>query len=250
MFFPALPMEFLPKSLNKQDKIKKIWLELQAAEHVLIIGPGLKTIDPSLLPVDCTHLLYIDGGAALKKHQSLSRFSAHSLIIGDKDSCLDPELEFDFLLPTNKDESDLSFALKLLSPKVRKLTLLGFSGGRFDHELSNLGVLDDFINYANSSVESFFHREVTIDQFIKLFSKGHHHFTHQGLFSVFTLKKQLLNISGNVAYPFSSKNPLLPFQSQGLSNVAYGDVIIQSEENFLVIFAEKDQRHQLFTNDK
>lgn len=246
MFLSSLPNEFLPISKSRQEKINNIWHELQEARDILIIGPGLKEVSPEHLPLHFSHILYIDGGAKHIHHPSLQEKRSHALIIGDKDSYKElnvhPEIEFDLQLPTQKDESDLSFALKLLSPRVRNMTLLGFSGGRFDHELSNLGVLDDFLNYALSDSPI----EITIDQSIKIFGAGKNTIHYHGTFSVFSFKPQLLTIEGEVDYPVTQKTPFKTLHSLGLSNMARGEVTISSEENILVIFPAKDRRHLLF----
>lgn len=246
MFLDALPMEFLPNSKTKQEKIQKIYHDLQSAHHVLIIGPGLKELSVKDIDGEFSHILYIDGGAKWAIDPLLKSFSDHSIIIGDKDSYAElrtqPNIDFDFTLPMEKNESDLSFGLKLLSPKVRKLTLIGFSGGRFDHELSNLGVLDEFLNYAHSDAAI----EITIDEYVKIFSRGYKSFHHHGLFSLFSLTKQSITIQGDVKYPLTDKTTFYPLQSLGLSNEATGTVEIESEANVFVIFPQKDQRHKLF----
>lgn len=246
MFLSSLPNEFLPISKSRQEKINSIWRELLEARDILVIGPGLKEITPENLPQHFSHILYIDGGAKHFHHPLLQTWRTHSLVIGDKDSFNElknhHDIEFDLELPPQKDESDLAFALRLLSPKVRNMTLLGFSGGRFDHELSNLGVLDDFLNYAHSESPI----EITIDQSLKIFGPGKKTIQYHGIFSLFSFKTQLLTIEGDIEYPVTEKTTFKTLHSHGLSNKAHGEVIINSEANILVIFPAKDRRHLLF----
>ncbi len=76
-------------------------------------------------------------------HADAMGISPH-LILGDFDSYPDdpPQQENCILLPREKDDTDMMFAVKYaLERGYQEFLLLGAMGGRLDHTLANLGVL-------------------------------------------------------------------------------------------------------------
>lgn len=189
-----------------------------------IIGPLIsKNTEISMeLPT-----IFIDGAAKLNQKPN------RHWVIGDADGHLIKD-DFDILLPTEKDQSDLCFCLDQLQKHSNKSHLLifhGFSGGRYDHDLFVLG---DALNFLENSASMIL---MTERQFI--LSHQSLAFEYQGLFSVGSLNKNKVSISGKCQYPLQDSE-IKPFSSHGLSNQSHGNVEIQAQSPFWIYFDKMD----------
>ena len=78
--------------------------------------------------------VFIDGGS---KH---IKSNNEDIILGDGDSSSKKYIDqITNQLPSDKEYSDLSYALSLVTSKQRTIYLNGFLDGRLDHELINFG---------------------------------------------------------------------------------------------------------------
>ena len=178
--------------------------------------------------------MYVDGGSrfrldggwasAATPHEHVGEGTHHPAVsIGDGDSSAG---SLDELLPAVKDYSDLAFVLRSLPPSVRDITMLGFLGGRRDHELANLGEVAEFLKTRNA-----FARVDMVGgngDVIVAFARGTLGFDVSGEFSIFVLEPAGVEIRGMCKYPLSAYQTLAPLSSHGLSNVGNGRVDITS----------------------
>lgn len=212
---------------------------LNRATHITVIGPHCQS-SPSLK----THspVVFIDGGAIFFSLHHNNE-SHNYLFLGDGDSLPDhspvSKESFDILLSAEKDQSDLEYFLNLSMENVEELTLHGFSGGDFDHELSNLGAFFSFLEkpiYQNRALT------INVDQkfIFKKSSAGNNQqsrFDFHGGFSLFTLENQPILLNGNLRY--QGEFSLARLSSRGLSNSALG--IFQIKHSCPVVLI-KNQR--------
>ena len=113
-------------------------IDLQKSAQKKLLANQLRALKPR--PSDL--LIGVDGGIELAATLMLPLHVA----IGDWDSARTSTVHAlrrsgtaVITLPTKKDKSDLAMALALLAEfPISEITLLGFSGGRADHHLSNL----------------------------------------------------------------------------------------------------------------
>ena len=174
------------------------------SEIVNIFGPMLKKIPEIDDPI-----IYVDGGANFK-------IADRGISLGDNDSYTG---KLDHILPTEKEFSDLSFALKHCQ-KFNQVKLYGFLGGRRDHELMNMGEVHHFLAPLRNKKVLFDHEIISL-------SKGKFSIKHDGLFSIFVFESVELTLSGDVKFTVKN-NQLKPFSSQGLSNESTGDIHIET----------------------
>lgn len=167
--------------------------------------------------------IFIDGAAKLE-----NKPRSH-WVIGDADGHLNKN-DFDILLPTDKDQSDLCFFLDQLQSHSNKSHLLlfhGFSGGRYDHELFVLG---DSLNFLENSNSMIFIAEKQL-----VLCREPIVFDYHGLFSVGSLNRNQVSIIGECQYPLD-KFEIKPFSSHGLSNQSRGRVEIKAESPYWIYF--------------
>jgi len=192
------------------------------SEHIRfsVVGPfckeGKRFSDP---------VIFVDGG-------SIRREGNEGLCVGDGDSS---SMTMDVELDPHKDFSDLSFALRLLPAAVKEIALDGFLGGRRDHELFNLGEVFHFLNSRQSSCAVFFDHEIVA------ITKGQWRFAIDGLFSLMTIETTCINLTGDCEYPINPSQEVAPLSSFGLSNIAKGEISIQTN-NPIFLLSEKIQR--------
>lgn len=204
----------LPSTMKKIDE----WV---------IVGPMGPSLPENLKPK--AHLA-VDGGA---------HFTQGPLIwVGDADSFTEAvNAEVVFKAPTEKHDSDLALALSLFKePKHYFLHLWGFLGGRGDHELFNLGEVFHFLDEHSESQAHFYNQEGRTSYFV--LGAGQWKFHHHGLFSIGTLKKTSVKMTGDCRYPLGSFHSLRPLASQGLSNVANGLITVETEGPLFIYFPE------------
>ena len=184
---------------------------------VVIVGPCPLE---DTLPSSYDLLMIVDGG--------MNHFSSKpegALLIGDGDSTKTPH-PFDWALPREKNFSDLTYALSLLPPNLKRVQLLGFTQGRFDHQLMVLGELFEFLGLQKNC-------QLELGPEIRGYSAGLHEFDHSGLFSVFSLKDLTLSLEGKIDYP-ARELELRPLSSHSLSNQSHGLVKVTSTQPFFV----------------
>jgi hypothetical protein len=184
---------------------------------IYLIGPMLKEAPRHLNNSDT--VIYVDGGA---RYNLGFGFSA-----GDGDSFQEPN-KLDFLFPKDKDLSDLGLILAALKNSSQIFELLGFSGGRLDHELFNMGEIHRFLS---ASVKP---TKVKLDQNLLFFSRGQWQLNIDGTFSVGTLTENLVSLTGHCKFQINPSAKLLPLESFGLSNVGSGLVQLTSTEPIFI----------------
>ncbi len=166
-------------------------------------------------------IMAVDGGA---------RFTGHmNAWVGDSDSCkIIPENTLVFRLPEEKDSSDYSCALKLFDQQVNyTLHLWGLSGGRKDHELFVWGETLSFLEQHPESKCILYGAEGNIETYF--LGSGHWKFQHTGRFSLGSLRKIRVKLTGDVKYPIGSESWLPALSSWGLSNVGSGEMVLENE---------------------
>lgn len=183
-------------------------------ERVTLVGPLYNTKHVPLAPT-----IYVDGGAAFASQETVDN---PVVSVGDGDSGLDVVL--DEMLPAEKDYSDLAFVLRGLPQSVIRVEMLGFHGGRRDHDLCNLGEVHSFLasrsHYTTVELSDADSRTIG-------FCKGRVSLNIQGLFSVFVLEPAAVKISGACKYQLSRERTLSSLSSVGLSNEGSGAVEIE-----------------------
>lgn len=195
--------------------IKNYLASQQTNKAINIIGPLFQGVNDFKEPV-----VYVDGGAKYKRDNK-------GFSVGDGDSFSG---RLDESLPTDKDYSDLSYVLKNIPPYFEIINLLGFLGGRKDHELINLAEVHMFLG--NSSTR----RRVSFDQEIIAFSAGKWSFSIEGIFTLFAFEKNEIKLDGKCKYPIEKE--LAPLSSHGLSNIGSGNVHLENNAA-VFIFCDK-----------
>lgn len=194
-----------------------------ARPMTLLIGPVLdeevlhriQGLDKSLFE----KVILIDGAS----HFFRPPWPDNWQLIGDADSCpAEMRPYFDILLPTDKDQSDLSYVLKNIIPDNHHfIHAEGMNGGALDHEIMNLGELTLFLGQRPST-------EILWGPKLRAFSAGLHKIHTQERFSLFSLKDQRLDLNGEVKWPL--KNRFVPAcSSLTLSNQGLGEFELKCE---------------------
>ena len=180
------------------------YLEQFPDDHrVQLVGPMLDIAADFRPPV-----VFVDGGA---RH----RRDGIGVSVGDGDSSA---LPMDERLPTDKDISDLGHALNQLPPRIRILELLGFLGGRRDHELGNFGAVQAFLARAPRPAQARFDRAVFAC------GPGDWPLHIEGRFSLIVLAPVRLGLRGDCRYPLWPAARIEPLSSHTLSNIGNGAV--------------------------
>jgi thiamine pyrophosphokinase len=200
-------------SSSKKDEFLK---EVTRVGCAVLVGPLLTENEIENLPD--APLILVDGGTREALKLGLDR-ERRCFKVGDGDS---GGIELDEALPPEKDYSDLSYALNLLPKEVKKIFLIGFLGGRKDHELINFGEVHQFLVNKPSPCVAKFSSE------IHLLSEGEWQLSHDGIVSLMVLEKASVSLVGKIKYPLESPTELFPLSSRGLSNEASGDFSINS----------------------
>lgn len=205
----------------------KLPKELEDKSEWVVVGPmGPRLPDKFLsLPV-----LAVDGGA----HWSPS----HNVWVGDSDSFRNkPSAENVFHLPENKDASDFSMSLQLFEKNLQyTFHLWGFSGGRKDHELFVWGEILAFLDQHPESKFILYGISGRIET--HFVGSGHWKFQHEGLFSLGSIRKIRVKLTGDVRYPIPQESWLPTLSSWGLSNVGEGQIILENEGAAFIHYPE------------
>lgn len=158
-----------------------------------------------------TPSIFIDAGARHKSSHPL-HFS-----VGDGDSA---DVPLDFTLPAEKDYSDLAFVLSQLPNSIIRLSMVGFLGGRKDHELLNLGEVHRFLTRRSVATEC------DIDWSVCGLSAGQWVLKLNGLFSLVAFTPIKAAVTGDCRYQLKGITELEAFSTHGLSNEAWGQVAL------------------------
>jgi thiamine pyrophosphokinase len=209
----------------KDNKIiTRFQSKLTASLEVMILGP---------LPLEKDHnkdlipQIFVDGGIG---HQKEIKLSKDHISIGDGDSAQNQKLNF--TVSRIKNYSDLALALKIVGHRCQTIYLNGFIASntienRYDHFLANLGE-----SYQWSKVYKGF---IWLNSHFVILPKGIHHFFHQGPFSLLSIEETDIKIEGEIEYHVLQNIKLKPMSSQGISNKAFGNVIITINRPILLI---------------
>ncbi len=190
--------------------------------EVVLVGP----VGPALPASLSSHsVIAVDGGVRF-----VERFD---LWVGDADS-IEGELPSGprVDLSPRKSRSDLAHALDEVTDSVRVLHLWGFLGGRRDHEWFNLGEVVRWLS-VRASVEARFYDERGECR-VRCLTRGE--IEHHGVFSLGSIEKNEILLTGACEYVLTEKTPLEPASSHGLSNRAFGRVRIEAERPVLLFF--------------
>lgn len=165
-------------------------------------------------------VMAVDGGAHFAR--------TPEVWIGDSDSYREvPGAGVQFPLPENKDASDFSCALSLLREQKRLIIhLWGFSGGRKDHELFVWGEALRFLEEHPESRMIIYDPKGRVET--HLLAQGQWRFQGEGTFSLGSLSKTRVRLTGAVRYPITQESWLPPLSSWGLSNVGSGEILLDT----------------------
>ncbi len=175
-------------------------------------------------------VLAVDGGANWTT-------SMHAWV-GDSDSFnAIPPSAIIFNLKPEKDSSDFSSALSLFD-RQEKYTfhLWGFSGGRKDHELFVWGEILSFLDQHPESKFIIYDKNGRVEA--HFLGSGHWRFNHQGPFSLGSMRKIRVKLTGDVKYPIRIESWLPALSSWGLSNEGTGNIVLENEGAAFLYYPE------------
>lgn len=197
-----------------------IYNENMNTKTINLIGP--LPLNPTNINYDYESII-IDGGLNhnLKFQKQIS--------IGDNDSS---QSNLDILLNKEKDYSDFSKALEYIEPSAEQIICYGLLGGRLDHQLAIIG---DTCAYLKKKY-GIFHFHDESKKKLSIFSSGKWEFNTCGEFSVLTINRQIIKITGAVKYQIQEYTYLNPLSSHGISNIADGLFYIQCEKPAIILF--------------
>ena len=221
-----------------QKLVEKLKNNFVPNTRLMILGPmgvDAKNLKVCIKKLEPTLILLIDGGT---KHKSLltKKEQAITISLGDGDSSKILSSNFDILLPKEKNYSDLAFAIEIILKSKKyfdKISMMGFinpkqSKERIDHLFCNIGIIHKL-----SMKLSF---PILMDEKFLFLPKGVSTINHRGLFSVLSVQKNLLKITGKAKYQLPEWTKLSPLSSLGLSNLAAGKIFIESTRPLVVYF--------------
>ncbi len=195
--------------------------------------PGVKLVGPLALsePIQSNlenwPCLYIDGGLDFKELYPAKR----ALSLGDGDSAKSRLEALDVRYPEDKDKSDLALALELLEELPLPIKLIGFSGGRREHEWAVMGEAMSFLKVSKCPI-------IYWDQHSFLLPAGTHRLSGHGTFSLFTIENKGIRLSGAIKFPVDPPRPFGALSSLGISNVASGEFELTALGPVLICQAE------------
>lgn len=192
--------------------------KLSLNRQALLMGPMALQFPDENLRRDKV-LIGVDGGVWIEYH------SLYDVTLGDGDS-LKTSLSLDHHYSTDKNESDLALALKLLPPDLYSLELWGFWGGRDDHQWVNLG---EVFHWQNQSAIVTIYRPEKAP--IRLFPAGVHKITSTHTFTLLSLEEAHFSIQGQCRWPLS-RTKISKLSSHLLSNKGQGEMTIECDHKF------------------
>lgn len=208
----------------------KLPKELRHKSEWILTGPMGPEVPASIgdFPV-----LAVDGGAHFTRKIDVW--------IGDSDSFRETAVApVIFNLPENKDASDFSYALRLFDQQVKyTFHLWGFSGGRKDHELFVWGEILSFLDQHPESKFILYGKDGKVEgHFV---GSGHWRFERKGLFSLGSMRKIRVKLTGDVKYPIPKESWLPALSSWGLSNEGSGMIELENDGAAFLHFPEEEQ---------
>ena len=206
----------------------KFYVEVGEAHELTLVGP--RHHEPHYLE---SPTIYIDGGARLQRCYASSQVSKFPMItVGDGDS-LGDDNKLDLRLDRDKDFSDLAFALRHIPDSIQSVIMLGFLGGRRDHELANLGEVHAFAKRRSTPTEIKFFEYGQCK--IRVILCGQSQIEIHGLFSIFVLEKARFSLRGQCRFQVPEPRSLEPMSSLGLSNEGFGQILVNCDQPFFVL---------------
>ncbi len=206
----------------------KLPKELRHKTEWVVVGP----MGPELpAKYSSFPIIAVDGGA-----NWTSKMDAW---VGDSDSYTSaPASAVIFNLKQEKDESDFSCALKLFDRQVNyTFHLWGFSGGRKDHELFVWGEILSFLDQHPESKFILYDKNDRIEG--HFLGSGHWRFIHKGSFSLISMRKIRVKLTGDVKYPIRKESWLPALSSWGLSNEGSGEIVLENEGAAFLYYPEE-----------
>jgi len=203
---------------------------LQFKTPIILFGNGVIPKHPVVLNKisKAKSILCVDGGA--DKLEKIGHYP--DLILGDLDSLIDQpgKYECDVIHLDDQSRTDLEKSLEWCFKRgIKDLSLVGFSGGRDDH---NLAVLWTLLSYAHRMNLVFYSNYSTVEC-----TKDDASFnTFPGqIISIIPTNKNTKITTQGLKFPLN--NSSLNSSGHGISNVAEGDQCsIQSTEWVWVFF--------------
>ena len=196
-----------------------LWKQkLSLTRQVLLVGPMALQFPDANLRRDKI-LIGVDGGV-WSEHLSL-----YDVTLGDGDSLKSP-VKLDHPFSSDKNESDLSLALKLLPPDLISVELWGFWGGRDDHQWVNLG---EVFHWMNHTAIVTIHRPDKAP--LRLFPAGTHEITSTHTFTLLSLEDAHFSIQGKCRWPLP-RTKVQKLSSHLLSNQGQGEMTIECDHKF------------------
>jgi thiamine pyrophosphokinase len=221
MSLPQNQRAILNLSLSGKSAYLK-WCELvDGNEEIQIILPLAKNLKK--IP---TAAFFVDGGVVhLPPDPSPYYFS-----LGDGDSSCENKMQL--LFPRSKDYTDLELALALIPGYFKHVSLHGVWGKEKDHELANLGAINNFlISYSHI-------KNVHIDDRHFFLNSGNHLAKIEGKFSLLVFQETTLNIKGNCQFTTGKNSLMGTLNGRGLSNIGAGEVEITLNKPALLYLSE------------
>ena len=199
------------------------------ADELLLIGPMAQKILPEVITAKTAVQVAVDGGIASAP--------GAAVWFGDADSGTRPA-HIPSFLKSSQDMTDLAFTLDRLQDGAwRRLYLYGFSGGRQDHALANIGEIDAAMR-ARAPFEQAVFYDAAGRVMRRHFTAGAQSFRCHGTFSVFALSPAVVSISGACDYPVH-RVTLPVLSGRGVSNIGSGDVRIECDVPVIVVFPQE-----------
>lgn len=203
---------------------------VSTAQDLLLIGPLANRAGLAVFSGKSWTRVAVDGGIAAAPDAALW--------LGDGDSGVPPDHIPSILKPT-QDMTDLQFTLETLRAGAwRRLHLAGFTGGRMDHALANIGVIDAEMRVRDSFEQAVVYRASGAVAW-RHFAAGAQSFRSEGLFSLLTVSAGEVSLSGACAYP-AHRLALPPLSPRGISNVGDGEIRVESSVPFIVLFPDEE----------
>lgn len=191
------------------------------------VGPMGPVVPETLLKHP---LIAVDGGA----HHS----PRLDIWVGDADSYTEKvNCNHQYKHPVDKNQSDLALALSFFGENLLyKFHFWGFLGGRRDHEMFNLGEALTYLENHPESQIIFYGADGKIS--FHLLGAGDWKFQHTGLYSLGTLKKVTVKMTGECKYPIPRSTFVYPLSSLGLSNVGEGTIVLKVDGPIFIYYPE------------
>ena len=182
--------------------------------QITLVGPLYHGDGIFVAPV-----VFVDSGVAFQ-----NKDEGFSVGDGDSSAC-----QLDEMLPTDKDISDLGYALSQIPEGFNKVRLMGFLGGRRDHEWFNIGEVNGFLNQASAATQACFEDEIFA------LCRGNWSLQISGLFSLACLQTTSVVLNGDCRYQIEPDTKVAPLSSFGLSNEGSGQIFLTTDQPVFIL---------------